>query len=141
MVKISIDTKDDSHDHIKHVITMLQNIVGSAPTNAPSSPDSGYVNIFAENPAQSEPEPQATAPEPSFFNIFGDEPAPSQPEPVQSQVVDMPVAQAAPVQQETPAQQLGIETVTPQRAPPRNAPPEVDMFAFFSKAKSKITPY
>ncbi len=150
MVKISIDTKEDSHDHIKHVIAMLQNVVGSsASTNSSSastsSDNGGYVNIFADNPTPSEPTPTT---EQAFFNIFGDDPAPSTPaepspqvEPAQqepSQVFGIPVAQAAP---EPQTDQPTVRTVTPQRAPPSNAPPDIDMFDFFNKSKNQVKPY
>ena len=153
-MKISIDTTEDSHDHIKEAIALLQNIVGSSAPTTSSSSDGGYVNIFAENPTTSEPAPepeQPAAPEQAFFNIFGDDPAPSQPseptpepetpqEPTQDQVFGMPVMQAAsePAPQ---ADQPSVQTTTPTREPPKNAPPDVDMFDFFSKAKTKINPY
>ena len=147
MVKISIDTTEDSHDHIRHVISMLQNIVGNnAVTNSTES-SRGYVNIFGENPTPSEPstpEPtQSSASEPSFFNIFGEDPAPSTPEPpaepsppAEEQVFGMPVAQAAPT-----TDQPTVQTTTPQRAPPQNAPPDIDMFDFFNKSKNQVKPY
>ncbi len=155
-MKISIDTKEDSHDHIKEAIALLQSIVGSsASINAPAatSSDNGYVNIFADNPTPAEPtsEPEKPA-EQSFFNIFGDdstpstpaEPAPEQPTepelPAEDSVFGIPVAQAA--QPETPqADQPTVQTTTPQRAPPTNAPPDVDMFDFFNKSKNQVKPY
>ena len=54
-MKISVDTKEDSHDEIKKVIRMLQNLVGDSQevfTNQPSSEISGsttedaFTNIF-----------------------------------------------------------------------------------------------
>ena len=56
-MKISIDTKEDSHEEIRKVIKMLQNLVGDSQeafTNQPSS------------------ETSATATEVAFNNIFGD---------------------------------------------------------------------
>ena len=56
-MKISIDTKEDSHDEIKKVIRMLQNLVGDSQeifTNQPSSEISGsttenaFTNIFGD---------------------------------------------------------------------------------------------
>ena len=149
MVKISIDTTEDSHDHIKHVIAMLQNVVGNtAVTNAqPSSSDNSYVNIFAENPTPSEPTPEPTTPaEQSFFNIFGEDPNPAEPEPAPepsppSQVFGMPVAQAAPTTETPQSDQPTVQTVTPTRAPPTNAPPDIDMFDFFNKSKNQVKPY
>ncbi|MBI2101868.1 hypothetical protein HYT53_04635 [Candidatus Woesearchaeota archaeon] len=51
-MKISIDTKEDSHEEIKKVIKMLQNLVG----------DSG--EIFTNEPSEAQASPIA--------NIFGD---------------------------------------------------------------------
>ena len=67
MVKLSIDTSADSHEHIKHVIDLLQRIVGasngSSPAPSPmsmfdSAPQSGtgLADMFGA-PAQASPEP------------------------------------------------------------------------------------
>lgn len=53
-MKITIDTKEDSHDDIRKVIKMLQNLVGD------------YQEAFTSQPASS----QTT--ENAFTNIFGD---------------------------------------------------------------------
>ena len=54
-MKISIDTKEDSHEEIKKVIKMLQNLVGESQ------------EIFSNEPISS---PQETTS--AFNNIFGD---------------------------------------------------------------------
>ena len=62
-MKISIDTKEDSHDDLKKVIRMLQNLVGESNeifTNQPDNSESGSTNT-----------PNV------FSNIFGDS-SPSQ---------------------------------------------------------------
>ena len=59
-MKISIDTKEDSHEEIKKVIRMLQNLVGEVQetfTNQPESSSEASVSPFA--------------------NIFGDSSVPS----------------------------------------------------------------
>ena len=53
-MKISIDTKEDSHEEIRKVIKMLQNLVGDSQevfTNIPSSQEtiSPIANIFGDN--------------------------------------------------------------------------------------------
>ena len=60
-MKITVDTKDDSHDDIRKVIKMLQNIVGDSQeifTNQPQAQEtiSPIANIFggaSSNPASS----------------------------------------------------------------------------------------
>lgn len=60
-MRISIDTKEDSHDEIRKVIGMLQNIVGD------SQP------IFSNQPISSEASQAASSATASpFANIFGD---------------------------------------------------------------------
>ena len=65
-MKITIDTKEDSHHDIKKVIGMLQKLVGGAPSSS---------SLFEENSSEplSEPtsEPQSE-PSNAFFNMFGD---------------------------------------------------------------------
>ena len=56
-MKVSIDTKEDSHDEIKKVIKMLQNLVGDSQ------------EIFTNQPV-SESNPQEVGS--TFTNIFGD---------------------------------------------------------------------
>ena len=55
-MKVSIDTKEDSHEEIKKVIRMLQNLVGDSE------------EIFTNQPAESSAQPAENA----FTNIFGD---------------------------------------------------------------------
>ena len=54
-MKISLDTKEDSHDEIKKVIRMLQNLVGDSQevfTNEPQAAQesSPMANIFGDTP-------------------------------------------------------------------------------------------
>ena len=62
-MKVSIDTKEDSHEEIKKVIKMLQNLVGDAEvfTNQPASElteaaASPIANIFGDASQSSAPE-------------------------------------------------------------------------------------
>jgi len=55
-MKVSIDTKEDSHEEIRKVIKMLQNLVGDSE------------EIFTNQPAESSAQPAESA----FANIFGD---------------------------------------------------------------------
>ena len=54
-MKLSIDTKEDSHEDLKKVIKMLQHIVGDSQevfTNQPSAsdaPSNPFANIFGDN--------------------------------------------------------------------------------------------
>ena len=56
-MKVSIDTKEDSHEEIKKVIKMLQNLVGDSQ------------EIFTNQPV---PESGSQSSENPFNNIFGD---------------------------------------------------------------------
>lgn len=58
IMKISIDTKEDSHDEIKKVIKMLQNLVGNSQ------------EIFINQPISESSDTEATGSQ--FDNIFGD---------------------------------------------------------------------
>ena len=69
-MKISVDTKEDSHDDIKQVIKMLQHLVGdnqeiftNQPTSEPGIETAGspFANIFGDTP--STPETSTTASE------------------------------------------------------------------------------
>ena len=63
MVKITVDTKEDSHEEIKKVIKMLSAFVGESPlTNQP--------NIFEES---SPAIPETNEPANAFANMFGGE--------------------------------------------------------------------
>ena len=65
-MKISLDTKEDSHEEIRKVIKMLQNLVGDSQevfTNQPESQEnvaSPIANIFGDVYAQ--PQETASAP-------------------------------------------------------------------------------
>jgi len=56
-MKISIDTKEDSHEEIKKVIQMLKNLVGESQEVFTNQPSAEINSSAAENP---------------FTNIFGD---------------------------------------------------------------------
>ena len=62
-MKISIDTKEDSHEEIKKVISMLQNLVGDSQ------------EIFTNQPISESSKESTGSP---FGNIFGDSSAASQ---------------------------------------------------------------
>jgi len=75
-MKISIDTKEDSHDEIKKVISMLQHLVGGQEvfTNQPDATEatqetaSAMANIFGDTTSQSSEttaEPASTVQEPT----------------------------------------------------------------------------
>ena len=84
-MKVSVDTKEDSHEEIKKVIRMLQNLVGESQ------------EIFSNEPVQSE----ASNPEDSgdsgstFANILSDMPT----SPQISQAPSLQQQDAEPVQQ------------------------------------------
>ena len=61
-MKVSIDTKEDSHDDIKKVIRMLQNVVGDSQ------------EVFINQPIEQQSASQETSS--PFANIFGDAAAP-----------------------------------------------------------------
>ncbi|MBI3026497.1 hypothetical protein HYY70_00135 [Candidatus Woesearchaeota archaeon] len=70
-MKISIDTKEDSHEDIRKVVRMLQNLVGDTHdvfTNQPESSNetsaSPFANIFGDSnpPESAEPAEITTAP-------------------------------------------------------------------------------
>jgi hypothetical protein len=65
-MKITIDTKEDSHEEIRKVIGMLQKLVGEAQTNG---------GLFSGSPS-SEPSPASSG---GFMNMFGDNSSPSEP--------------------------------------------------------------
>ena len=84
-MKVSIDTKEDSHEEIKKVIKMLQNLVGESQeifTNEPIKPDASKEDYSGDSGA-----------EVPFPNILSDAPAlsespavsPEQPEEAQAQ--------------------------------------------------------
>jgi hypothetical protein len=71
-MKITVDTDTDSHEDIKKIITLLQEMVGSASVHS----SSGALNIFGDDT------PSASSQE-NVFNIFEQSSPPSTPsEPV-----------------------------------------------------------
>ena len=87
-MKISIDTKEDSHDEIKIVIKMLQNLVGDSqeiftnePQEAAASPMANIFGDIASSPAsetttqetsQEAQEPQAEGTSESTEDLFAE---------------------------------------------------------------------
>ena len=72
-MKITIDTKEDSHDEIRKAIRMLSTIVGDEHVYTNSPPKAPVANIFESSsntvtPAPSSPEASGSV----FGNIFGD---------------------------------------------------------------------
>ena len=66
-MKISIDTKEDSHDEIKKVIKMLHNLVGDSEEVFTNQPESGaqetspMANIFGDINASSQETPDSAS--------------------------------------------------------------------------------
>ena len=60
-MKLTIDTKEDSHEHLKHVVAMLQRIIGEYQPAEPVQEEqgireAGFVNLFgADSPSLPEP--------------------------------------------------------------------------------------
>jgi len=79
-MKIEIDTKHDSHEEIKKVISMLQHLVGNSQSGY--SQETKPVNIF-EDPnsfgtSSSEETPSETPPTANLFGMFGSTETPTQ---------------------------------------------------------------
>lgn len=70
-MKITIDTKEDSHDDIKKVIRMLQNMV--------SHEGSNNSLLFSDNTSSDASSDSSEASSGSFFNMFGDNPSQDSP--------------------------------------------------------------
>src|SRR3989338_1644161 len=85
-MKVSIDTKEDSHEEIKKVIKMLQNLVGDS--------QEVFTNDSSVSSPQSSQEPAANP----FANIFGDSSAPAAPQSEQAGTLSEPVSAAEPQQ-------------------------------------------
>tara|TARA_Y100000310_G_C20190724_1_gene582373 strand:- start:192 stop:530 length:339 start_codon:yes stop_codon:yes gene_type:complete len=68
-MKITIDTKEDSHEEIEHALSLLKSLVGKKVyTNSPNifDSDSNSVGSVVDDAPASE-----AAPEPASGNIFG----------------------------------------------------------------------
>jgi hypothetical protein len=68
-MKITIDTKEDSHEEIRKVIGMLQKMVGDAQSNG---------GLFSDSPSEPSSEPSPVSSN-AFMNMFGDNSSPSEP--------------------------------------------------------------
>ncbi|MAG91332.1 hypothetical protein CMO83_01500 [Candidatus Woesearchaeota archaeon] len=97
-MKISIDTKEDSHEELRKVINMLQNLVGESQETFTNQPESGT----------SEP---AASP---FANIFGDtaSPPPSNSSDALPQSTPAPESQASSAETPSTTQPEGASEST-----------------------------
>ena len=82
-MKLTIDTKEDSHDEIRKAIRMLSTIVGDEPAYTNSPPKEHHANIFDSGSSSlGSPAPEPAASEPAqnaFASMFGAAPsAPSE---------------------------------------------------------------
>src|SRR3989344_1409186 len=84
-MKLSIDTKEDSHEDLKKVIKMLQHIVGDSQ------------EVFTNQPSASD------APSNPFANIFGDNSSVTNDPSPEENVSILPSAEAPAASSETPA--------------------------------------
>lgn len=69
-MKISIDTKEDSHEDIRRVIKMLQHLVGEESY-------SNNRNIFEDNSPSLPAPAESSAPTNAFSAMFGDNSSPA----------------------------------------------------------------
>jgi hypothetical protein len=115
-MKITIDTKEESHDSIKHIINLLSSIVdgsvqqNSIIENTPEEKPVNQGNIFADD----KPEPtteQETGSSGGIFNMFGDN-SNSAPTESSSETSDEPKIEEAEMPQEetTPINPMASET-------------------------------
>ena len=66
-MKITIDTKEDSHSEIAKVIKMLQNLIGDVPESGavmPSEPTPSLFNIFGNSQPEEKPKTEEPEKEP-----------------------------------------------------------------------------
>ena len=70
-MKLTIDTKEDSHDDIRKAIRMLATIVGEEHVYSNSPPKAAVANIF-ESSSGNMPHSSSEASGSVFGNIFGD---------------------------------------------------------------------
>jgi len=76
-MKLTIDTKEDSHEEIKKAIKMLATIVGDEPVYTNSIPKAPVANIFESS--SNEVTPSTSEPSGSIFgNMFGDTSSPAE---------------------------------------------------------------
>ena len=74
-MKLTIDTKEDSHEEIRKAIKMLSAMVGDEHVYTNSAPKEHHANIFdspSSSLGDSSPEPAPSEPIPNAFaNMFG----------------------------------------------------------------------
>lgn len=68
-MQITIDTNNDSKEHIQHMIEFLQRFVGSQPSGS-STASGGMMGMF-DAPSSSSPS-DAPSPQPGIFGLFDD---------------------------------------------------------------------
>lgn len=73
-MKITIDTKEDSHDDLKRVINLLKHLLGESSNGA----------ILTDNSSLTDPSEPSAAPSTGFFNMFGDDNKPDESSPDES---------------------------------------------------------
>ena len=79
-MKIAIDTKEDSREDMRKVISLLQHIVGESSNGAIFSNRSSDIFSDSSSGHSSEPSPEpSSSGSGAFFNMFGDN-SPSPPE-------------------------------------------------------------
>ena len=76
-VKITIDTKEESPESIRHVIKLLSNILGEAHNNDLFSNQPKAHNLFEDTPKQAPVESQENSSGGIFGNILGESITPS----------------------------------------------------------------
>jgi len=77
IMKLTIDTKEDSHEEIKKAIKMLATIVGDEKVYTNSAPKAAVANIFDTSGSMTtETAPAEPVPGSVFGNMFG-EPSPT----------------------------------------------------------------
>ncbi|MCK5282232.1 MAG: hypothetical protein KAK00_02390 [Nanoarchaeota archaeon] len=86
-MKITIDTKEDSHHDIKRVIRMLQNLVGEA--NLLTNTDT----LSGDSPYEPPKESQS-----AFFNMFGENSPPAEPQTEPSDITEQEPAENEEIQ-------------------------------------------
>ena len=78
-MKITIDTKEDSHHEIRKVISLLQNLLGETPQSGALSENSSYEDSPSPFNQDSEDSPSS-----GYMDMFGDNPPPKDRAPVSS---------------------------------------------------------
>lgn len=72
-MKLTIDTKEDSHEEIKKAIKMLSTIVGDEHVYTNSAPKAAVANIFDNSGSMTTPDAPSEPVSGSVFgNIFGE---------------------------------------------------------------------